>query len=109
MDQDKKAFKTDIIFDTHPKQVISGITLDIKLEVSRINNSIVIERKSIQELNDKKYVWLLKDNKAVKTEIVTAHDNGIEYEVKSGINPGDILISEGISLLTDNCLVQVVK
>lgn len=109
MDQDKKAFRTEIVFDTHPKQIISGITLAIKLEISRINNALVVERKSIVNENDKKFVWLEQDSKAIKTEIVTKSDNGIEYEVVSGLKPGDRLITEGISLLTDNCLVQIVK
>jgi membrane fusion protein (multidrug efflux system) len=109
MDQDKKAFRTEIIFNTHPKQIISGITFEIKLEVARINSAIVIERKSITEENNKMYVWLEVDNKAVKTEIKTQHNNGIEFEVISGLKPGDELITEGISLLTDNCLVQIIK
>jgi membrane fusion protein, multidrug efflux system len=109
MDQDKKAFKTEIVFDTHPKQIISGVTLGIKLEVARINNAIVIERKYILEENGKKYIWLAKDKKAIKTEIYTKHDNGIEYEVLSGLTAGDKVITEGISLLTDNCLIQVIQ
>ncbi|HNX01432.1 MAG TPA: efflux RND transporter periplasmic adaptor subunit [Candidatus Cloacimonadota bacterium] len=109
MDQDKKAFKTEIVFDTHPKQVISGITLDIALDIARIDNAIVVDRNLITEEAGQKYVWLEKDNKAVKTAITTGHDNGIEYEVVSGLNVGDHLITEGINLLTDNCLVQVVK
>lgn len=109
MDQDKKAFKVEVIFDTIPKQIISGITLEIKLEVSRINDALVVERKSILVENGNKYVWLEKDNKAIKTEIVTKNDNGIEYEVVSGLKAGDRLIIEGISLLTDNCLVKTIK
>jgi len=109
MDQDQKAFKTEIIFDTHPKQIISGVTLQIRIEVARIDNAIVVERKSILEENNKKYVWLVRDNKAGKVEISTKHDNGIEYEVIAGLKNGDKMITSGISLLTDNCLVQVVK
>jgi membrane fusion protein (multidrug efflux system) len=109
MDQDKKAFKTEIVFNTHPKQIISGVTLEINLEVARIKNAIVIERKSILEENGKKFIWLEIGRKAVKTEIATKHDNGIEYEVISGLKTGDKIITEGISLLTDNCLVQVIQ
>ncbi len=109
MDQDKKAFKTEIVFDTHPRQIISGITLEIKIEVSNIPQAIVVERKSIIESLDKKFVWLEKDKKAIKTEITTKHDNGIEYEVVSGLKNGDRVITEGISQLTENCLVQVIQ
>jgi len=109
MDQDKKAFKTEIVFDTQPKQIISGVTLEIKLDVVNIPNAIVIDRKSIVEAGSAKYVWLEKDKKAVKTEIVTKHDNGIEYEVSSGLKAGDKVITEGISLLTDNALVQIIQ
>ena len=109
MDQDKKAFKTEIIFDTHPKQIISGVTLEIRIEVAKIANTIVIERKSIIEDNGKKFVWLEQDKKAKKIEIVTKRDNGIEYEVSSGVKAGDKLITEGISQLTENCLVQVIQ
>ncbi len=109
MDQDKKAFKTEIIFDTHPKQIISGVTLEIRIEVAQVANTIVVERKSIIEENGKKFVWLEQDKKARKKEIVTKRDNGIEYEVSSGVKTGDKMITEGISQLTDNCLVQVIQ
>jgi RND family efflux transporter MFP subunit len=109
MDQDKKAFKTEIVFDTHPKQIISGVTLEIKIEVARDNNAIVVERKSIVDEAGKKFVWVEQDNKAKKVEITTKRDNGIEYQCSTGLKAGDKMISEGISQLTDNCLVQTVK
>lgn len=108
LDQDKKAFKAEIVFDTHPKQIISGVTLEIKLEVANVPAAIVVERKSIIESDAKKYVWVERDNKAVKVEITTRRDNGIQYEVISGLAAGDKVITEGISLLTDNALVQVI-
>jgi membrane fusion protein (multidrug efflux system) len=109
MDQDKKAFKTEIVFDTRPTQIISGVILDIKIDVLNIQNAIVVDRKTIVDTGTKKYVWLEKDKKAIKTEIVTKHDNGIEYEVISGLKTGDKVIIEGISLLTENCLVQIIQ
>jgi len=36
-------------------------------------------------------------------------DNQLQFEVVSGLAPGDQLITEGISLLSDNALIRVVE
>ena len=41
--------------------------------------------------------------------IETGMDNQLQFEVVSGLEPGDLLITEGIDLLTENACIKVVR
>lgn len=107
IDSKTKAFRTEVVFNRSGKISASGVTAEINLEVLKINNALVVDRKSIVETTDKKFIWIVQDNKATRKEITTKNDNGIEYEVISGLAVGDKLITEGITLLSEGCLIQV--
>ena len=50
-----------------------------------------------------------KDNHAVRREVELGLNNKLQHEVISGLEEGDILITEGINLLTENALIRVVE
>jgi len=91
------------------KKINYGVTAEISLEVFSKPNVIVVERHQIVSENGTKYVWLNQDGKAVKREITTGLDNTLTYEVTSGLNPGDVLITEGINMLTEGAKLRVIE
>lgn len=109
MDQNSKAFRVEILFNSKTKYIASGVTVEINIEVLRVPNTIIIDRKSVIEIDGKLFVWVVENNKAVKKEIQTRHTNGIEYEVSSGLSEGDKLIVEGMTMVYDDALVKVVQ
>jgi multidrug efflux pump subunit AcrA (membrane-fusion protein) len=54
-------------------------------------------------------VWVDENGKAAKRPIETGMDNQLQFEVVSGLQPGDQLITEGINLLSENARIRVVK
>ena len=63
--------------------------------------------------NNKEYVYKLytKNNKdyVSKTTIETGKNDGKNIEVISGLNQGDLIVSEGIRKLVDNSRVKIIK
>ena len=65
--------------------------------------AIVIPQRVVMEVQNKKFVYLLKDsNKVAYTEItVDPQNDGVNYIVTSGLKVGDKSVSNGITKLTD--------
>ena len=66
--------------------------------------AIVIPQNVVMEVQNKKFVYLLKDsNKVSYTEItVDPQNDGLTYIVTSGLKEGDKYVTNGITKLSDN-------
>ena len=69
---------------------------------------IVIPQSATYEIQDKIYVFMVKDGVA-KSKIVGVFNisNGKEYVVESGLMAGDTIVVEGVGLLRDGEPVKV--
>ena len=65
--------------------------------------AIVIPQRVVMEVQNKKFVYVLKDsNKVAYTEItVDPQNDGVNYIVTSGLKTGDKYVTNGITKLTD--------
>ena len=109
MDQDSKAFKVEATFPGYKKTLNFGVTAAIGIEVLSKSNVIVVERQYLVTDNGNTYVWVSEGGKAVKRQVQTGLDNSLAFEIVSGLNPGDMLITEGINMLSDNSKIQVIE
>ena len=109
MDQKSKAFRVECQFPNNNRNFSYGVTAEIKLKTLSKADCIIIDRQNIVTENGKKYVWLAENGKAKKVEIQTGLDNHLSFEVTEGLNPGDIIITEGISLLTEGAKILVTE
>lgn len=79
----------------------SGSTGNILIPV-HYDNCIVIPQASTYEIQDKRFVYKVVEGKAVATQIiVSAINDGSEFIVTQGLNPGEVIVSAGISTLRD--------
>lgn len=63
---------------------------------------IVIPQTATFEIQDKTYVYKVVDGKASSSKIDTEKiSNGREYVVRSGLEPGDVIVAEGVGLLRE--------
>ena len=71
-------------------------------------NTIVIPQEATYEVQNKTYVFKVIDGKAISSIIeINKINNGKEYIVTSGIEPGDIIIAEGAGLVREGTPVKV--
>lgn len=71
-------------------------------------NAIVIPQTVTYELQDKIFVYKVVEGKAVSAPIMVERlDNGMEYIVRSGLQAGDMIVSEGVGLLQDGMEIAV--
>lgn len=68
---------------------------------------IVIPQTATYETQDKVRVYKVVDGKAQSAPVVVTRVNGgAEYIVESGLNPGDVIVSEGVGLLNEGTPVK---
>ena len=109
IDPMKQAFYAEIEFPNPKMELKNGLTVEVKILVYENKNTIVIPRSLIQKDEKGSYVFVEKDGKAAKRYVTNNMESGIEYEVKSGLNVGDKLITQGGSQLNDGVKVNVIQ
>ena len=109
LDPQTQGVPVEVSFPAGGQRVSYGVTARVKLQTQSRTGVIVVNREQIVLENGKKFVWVVEKGQAIKREIETGMDNQVRFEVISGLEPGDILITEGISLLSDNDLIKVIE
>ena len=70
--------------------------------------AIVIPASATFELQDKVFVFLVENGKAVSREVeVFLTDDGRDYVVKSGLGEGEVIIAEGVGMVRDGQTVNM--
>lgn len=109
LDPQTQGVPVEVSFPAGGQRVSYGVTARVKLQTQSRDGVIVVNREHITQENGKKYVWVAQKGHAVKREIETGMDNQVRFEVVSGLEPGDLLITEGITLLSENDLIKVIE
>lgn len=109
IDQSTGAVSVRASFPNLQHLLRSGGTGAVRIP-SRLENAIVIPQKATYEIQDKKFVYVVqKDSKVKNTEIQVFNlDDGKNYIVTSGINPGERIVIEGVGTLRDGAQIQAV-
>jgi RND family efflux transporter MFP subunit len=108
LDEDTNSFLVDLIFKNAGQNIKTGVTADIRLSTYN-NQAVVINEQYILKTNDSAYVYIAENDKAIKREIILGSNFSGMYEVISGINENEVLITEGTKLLEPNALVKIIR
>lgn len=108
MNQMKKAFAVEVVFDNAEKLIKTGITAKVTIVTYQSESSIFIERKNIIKENTNQFVYLNVNGLAKKQIIETGQNSGIDVEILNGLKPGDELIVEGQMLLSENSKLNLI-
>src|SRR5690606_7762524 len=109
VDPARQAFYVEVEFDNSKGILKSGLTNEIKILTYENPKAIILQRNLIMNDENGSYVFVNADGKASKRYIGNGNDSGILYEIKSGLNPGDMLIIKGASQLEDGSKLNVIQ
>ena len=86
----------------NPKNVLKhGASGNVEL-VTDLDNKLLVPQKSVLEIQDKSFVFILSKNNTVKMQSFTPQVRISEYYVvKSGLNRGDKIVYEGVQNIRD--------
>lgn len=109
MDTATRSYKVKIKLMGKSEEVKPGMFAKIKLVVERKDDVVTIPSQAVFTENRVQYVYMVKDNKVVKTSIKIGLSNDTVVEVTQGLNENDNLIIEGQSFLSDGEKINVLK
>ena len=94
-------------FPNYRRLLLSGGSGNVILP-HKAEGCIVIPQAATYEIQDKVYVYTVKNGKAVSQIIgVFNISNGKEYVVESGLEKGDTIVVEGVGLLRDGDAIKI--
>ena len=97
-------------FGNTGKKMWPGQFVDVKLATQTIPNATLIPTTAVNRGPKGTYVFLIgPGNKATMQPIVTEGSEGALTAVKSGVKPGDVVITDGQMTLKAGSSVRVVK
>lgn len=68
---------------------------------------VVIPQSLVFEIQDKSYVYKVVDGRAASTPVIVSRvTGGQEYIVESGLQPGDVILAEGVGLVREGTVVK---
>lgn len=81
------------------------VKADISLDVPA--DAIAVPRSAVLRDGQRAYVFIVRDNKAVRAWVDTGHEGDKLVEIRSGVAAGDAVVVEGNYELTDGMAVKV--
>ena len=91
------------------QKVKSGVNAQVSIYGGKGESGVVIDRKNIIKQNDKSLVYVAKGETAQARQVSTGKLLGLDVEITAGLNPGDVIITEGQLLLKDGSKIRVVN
>jgi len=108
VDPQTGTIKARLVFPNPNRVLKPGITTNIKVKHSSGDSSLLIPYKAVLEQLGEYYVYLLiKDNKVTQHKVVLGVRINDKIVVKSGLQQGDMVVTEGVQKLRDSASVQV--
>ncbi len=104
-DPQRRAFEVEVSVDNSGNTYKPGMLVDVHALINRIENAVVIPKLIIQSDTGGDFIFIVKDQKAVKRIIKTGMESRGMIHVESGLSPGDLLVTEGQFSLYDQAPV----
>ncbi len=102
-------YTVDIAIDNSNNNFLAGMAAEVKLVDKQSTDTLLITKNAVFEEDGQQYVYVCKDNFAVKTPVTTGLTNIDTIEITSGINAGDVVVIEGLSLIGDGTFLYPVE
>lgn len=105
IDRTTGAVSVRAVFPNPDKRLLSGGMANVVVPY-RKESCLVIPQEATYEIQNRVFAYKVTDGKAVSAAIeVFEINDGKEYIVESGLQPGDVIVSEGAGLLKEGTIV----
>lgn len=105
---DKGFFQIEALIKENQKNYIDGEYTELLVETLADKDQLLIPTKAITENDEKAFIYVIKDSKAIYKEVEILQMQAEWTSMKGDIKPGDEVAVKGLILLSDGSNVQVV-
>ncbi len=104
-----RTFEVEVIINNKEKLLKPGMNANVLILESTQPNAVTIQQDLIVDYGEEQYVFIANGDVAQKRVLKLGGRNGNMVHILEGLNPGDLLITEGFQALKDGEKIQVVK
>lgn len=104
-----RTFEVEVIINNKEKLLKPGMNANVLILESTQPNSVTIQQDLIVDYGEEQYVFIANGDVAQKKVLKLGGRNGNMVHILEGLNPGDLLITEGFQALKDGQKIQIVK
>jgi membrane fusion protein (multidrug efflux system) len=108
IDPSTRSILARIIVDNSKFEIIPGQLMTVKVIYDE-TNQIGIPESSVTIQGDTAFVYIVNNNTAEKKNIKIGKRNFGKVSIVSGLNEGDIVITEGVSKVRDKVKIKIVN
>jgi len=108
LDPISRAIQVRATIDNQDSKLRPGMLLTIVVE-KKVLNTLVIPEKALVPVEDKQFIYVVKDNVAYEREVVLGERRPGIVQILSGLNEGDAVITEGTLRVRDQSPVSVIS
>ncbi|MFP4522137.1 MAG: efflux RND transporter periplasmic adaptor subunit [Fibrobacterota bacterium] len=99
-------FRVEAVLENKSGKLRPGMFVTVYTVVEKAEKAVAVPFASVFSIREEKFVYIIKDGKALRRKVVTGLRTENGYEIVSGIAPGDKVVIEGGSQLADGELVK---
>jgi membrane fusion protein (multidrug efflux system) len=107
LNSNMQAFGVQVVFTNTNQLMQSGVNADIRILSVENRSIITTARKNLIKEGDEYYAYKVIDGKAVKQPVILGRQIDLDVEIIRGLNAGDTIITEGLSLLEDGQRIHI--
>jgi membrane fusion protein (multidrug efflux system) len=97
-----RAVRVNAEFENPGETLKPGLFLNVELALETRDNARLVPEEAIVGEGNKQYVFVVRDGRAVRTEIRAGARLRGEVEIAEGVNAGDLVIVRGVSRVRHN-------
>ncbi len=90
-------------------EIKPGMFCEVEIVTDNTTNTITVPREAVLNNMGQQYVYIVENGVANSHEVETGVDNGESIEIVSGVTPGDKVIVEGQTYVTNGENVNIVE
>tara|TARA_Y100000310_G_scaffold95022_1_gene92875 strand:+ start:5076 stop:5861 length:786 start_codon:yes stop_codon:yes gene_type:complete len=108
LDPISRSIRVRATLDNQDKRLRPGMLLTVVVE-KRVLNTLVLPEKALVPVQDKQFVYVVKDDVAHQTEVEIGERRPGLVQIVSGLSAGDEVITEGTLRVRDQSPVNVLN
>lgn len=111
IDQRSHTFPVEILVDNKDEKLRPGMFTRVSMNYGNNFRVVIPDTALLKQIGaDDKYVYVIGEDNTVKyTPVEVGIRMGNKYEIISGLNDGDIVVTSGLTKLKNNIKVDIVK
>ncbi|MBK9331785.1 MAG: efflux RND transporter periplasmic adaptor subunit [Ignavibacteria bacterium] len=104
-----RTFEIEMVLPNKGGRLKPEMSANIRIEKSVIVDAIVLPQDLVIDFGSEKFVYVFENGAARKKSVMIGGRNNNNVQILSGLNKGDILISEGFQSVADGDKVEIIN